>query len=88
MDVRSKDSGLNGRRREAGRIFGAVGSLLAVFGAVGAFFVVGPSIVAGLAGVSFGVAGYLLGSRGLGGAAIIFCIAALFVALSASQNLF
>ncbi len=92
MDARSKDSGLNDRRddgrRDAGRVFGVVGSLLAVLGAAGAFFVAGASIMAGLAGVSLGVMGYLLGARRWGGAAIIFCIAALFIGLSASQNLF
>lgn len=84
--------GLDGRRRDArrdaGRLFGAAGCVLAVLGLAAAFFVGGASIVSGMLGASLGVAGYLLGSRRWGGAAIIFCIAALFVGLSAGQNLF
>ncbi len=85
--------GLDGRRRrdvrrDTGRLFGAAGCVLAVLGLATAFSVSGVSIVSGMLGASLGVAGYLLGSRGWGGAAIMFCIAALFVGLSASQNLF
>lgn len=75
-------------RRSAGRIFGATGAVLAVVGVATAFSTSGISVMVGLLGASLGVAGYFLGSRGLGGAAIVLCVAALFVGLSASQNLF
>ncbi len=84
--------GLDGRRRDtrrdAGRLFGVAGCVFAILGLATAFFVGGVSILSGVLGASLGVAGYLLGSRGWGGAAIMFCIAALFVGLSAGQNLF
>lgn len=94
MDAYSRDRRLEDRRqrrdtrRDAGRAFGGAGCVLAAIGAATAFSVGGASIVSGMLGASLGVAGYLLGSRGWGGAAIIFCIAALFIGLSASQNLF
>lgn len=87
MDARLRDKESNGRR-DAGRALGVLGCLLAVFGVAMAFSVGGVSIVSGMVGASLGVAGYLLGSRSWGGAAIMFCIVALFVGLSASQNLF
>lgn len=82
------DGGQRDTRRDTGRVFGAVGCVLAVLGLATAFSVGGVSIVSGMLGASLGVAGYLLGSRRWGGAAIMFCIAALFVGLSAGQNLF
>lgn len=92
MDAHSRDGILDGRRRDtrrdAGRAFGVAGCVFALLGVATAFFAVGVSIVSGVFGASLGVAGYLLGSRGWGGAAIVFCIAALFIGLSASQNLF
>jgi hypothetical protein len=91
MDARSTDKESNIRRnarRDAGRMLGVAGCVLAAVGAATAFSIGGVSIASGVLGVSLGVAGYLLGSRGWGGAAIMLCIAALFVGLSASQNLF
>jgi hypothetical protein len=87
MDARVRNKESNGRR-DAGRMLGGAGCVLAAVGAATAFSVGGVSIASGMLGVSLGVAGYLLGSRGWGGAAVVFCIAALFVGLSASQNLF
>lgn len=87
MDARMKDKESN-RRRDSGRVLGGAGCVLAAVGAATAFSIGGVSIASGMLGVSLGVAGYLLGSRKWGGAAVVLCIFALFVGLSASQNLF
>lgn len=91
MEARSEvreSVGGRGARRGAGRILGAVGVLLAVAGIFIAFSISGVSIFAGTLGIVLGVAGYLLGSRSFGGAAIVCCLATLFVGLSVSQHLF
>lgn len=87
MDAHLENRGSN-RRRDAGRAFGVLGCVLAAVGVATAFSVGGVSIVSGVLGASLGVVGHLLGSRGLGGTAVVLCVAALFVGLSASQNLF
>lgn len=83
--LRDRDS--NGRR-DAGRMLGGAGCFLAAIGVATAFSIGGVSILSGILGASLGVAGYFLGSRGWGGAAVVFCVAALFLGLSAGQNLF
>jgi hypothetical protein len=92
MDAHSRDGRLGGRRRDvrryAGRTFGVAGCLLAAVGVTTAFSFGAVSVVSGVIGAALGVAGYFLGSRGWGGAAVVLCVAALFVGLAASQDLF
>jgi hypothetical protein len=93
----SRDLGGPGERRIAGReqlvrllagrISAAVGLLFAAGGLVAAFLGGGANVSTGAVGAVLGVVGYFLGSRRLGTAAVILCVAVLFFGLAASQGL-
>ncbi len=85
--------GERGARREqqvmflAGRISCLLGLLLGVGGIVAALLGGGVSISPGAVGAALGILGYFLGSRRLGTATVLLCVAALFFGLAASQGL-
>ena len=71
----------------AGRICCVIGLLFGIGGIVAAFFGGGASVSPGAVGAALGVLGYFLGSRRLGTATVLLCVAALFFGLAASQGL-
>jgi hypothetical protein len=93
----SRDLGGPGEERSAAReqqvklLFGRLSCLLGLLfgigGIVAAFFGGGASITPGAVGAALGVLGYFLGSRRLGTATVLLCVAALFFGLAASQGL-
>lgn len=64
-----------------GRVLSAIALIFCA--PVGALFV---SIAAGAVGIVLGVLGYTLGSRILGGVAVVVCTAAMFLGLLAGQG--
>ncbi len=71
----------------AGRIACFLGLLCGIFGIAASFIGGGVSISSGAAGAVLGILGYFLGSRRLGTATVLICVAALFFGLAASQGL-
>lgn len=74
-------------KRTVGAVLSGGGILLAVVGFVVPFIGSGASIALGGFGIVLGIAGYTLGARRLGAAAIVLCAIALFFGLAASQGL-
>ncbi|MGH3089910.1 MAG: hypothetical protein ACRDSJ_21730 [Rubrobacteraceae bacterium] len=70
-----------------GAAVAGVGIFLAVIGTIVTFVGTGTSIALGAFGIVFGIAGYTLGARRLGLAAIVICTVALFFGLAVSQGL-
>ena len=71
----------------AGRVSCLLGLLCGVFGIASSFLGGGASISPGAVGAALGILGYFLGSRRLGTATVLICVAALFFGLAASQGL-
>ncbi len=71
----------------AGRVSCILGLLCGVFGIAASFLGGGASISPGAIGAALGILGYFLGSRRLGTATVLICVAALFFGLDASQGL-
>ncbi len=80
-----------GRERQvtllAGRVSCLVGLLLGIGGIAAVLFGGGANISPGAVGAALGILGYFLGSRRLGTATVLICVAALFFGLAASQGL-
>ncbi|MDP9438927.1 MAG: hypothetical protein M3P49_09300 [Actinomycetota bacterium] len=80
-----------GRERQvtllAGRASCLVGLLLGMGGIAAVLFGGGANISPGAVGAALGILGYFLGSRRLGTATVLICVAALFFGLAASQGL-
>lgn len=70
-----------------GRLACLLGLLFGVGGIIAAFFGGGARITPGAVGAILGIVGYFLGSRRLGTATVLLCVAALFFGLAASQGL-
>src|SRR5215210_1466038 len=71
----------------AGRISCILGLLCGIFGIAAALLGGGASVSPGAVGAALGILGYFLGSRRLGTATVLLCVAALFFGLAASQGL-
>ncbi len=71
----------------AGRVSCLVGLLLGIGGIAAVLFGGGANISPGAVGAALGILGYFLGSRRLGTATVLICVAALFFGLAASQGL-
>ena len=81
-------AGREGRLRLLGaRIACVVGVLFAVGGALATLTGGNPEISGGAVGVGLGIVGSLLGSRRLATLTVFFGVAAIFLALAASQGL-
>ncbi|WP_162924303.1 hypothetical protein [Rubrobacter indicoceani] len=74
-------------RRMAGRMLGITGLVCAVLAVLAVLSATGLGLMEGMVGVLFGVAGYMLGSRFFGNAAVVSCLVALFIVLVLGQNL-
>lgn len=74
-------------RRRAGRMLGVMGIVCALLSVLAVLSATGLGLAEGTVGVLLGVAGYMLGSRFFGNAAVISCLAALFVVMVLGQNL-
>ncbi len=70
-----------------GRVSCILGLICGVFGIAASFLGGGASISPGAVGAALGILGYFLGSRRLGTATVLICVAALFFGLAASQGL-
>ncbi|MDQ3509838.1 MAG: hypothetical protein M3494_17835 [Actinomycetota bacterium] len=70
-----------------GSIAAVLGIFLAVVGFVFPFIGNGASIAPGAFGLVLGIAGYALGARRFGVAAIVLCALAMFFGLAVSQGL-
>ncbi len=64
-----------------------LGLLCGVFGIAAVLLGGGASITPAAVGAALGILGYFLGSRRLGTVTVLFCVAALFLGLAASQDL-
>jgi hypothetical protein len=73
-------------KRTVGAVLSGGGILLAVVGFVVPFIGNGTSIALGGFGIVLGIAGYTLGARRLGAAAIALCVLAMFFGLAVSQG--
>lgn len=69
-----------------GAVLSGGGVLLAVIGFIIPFISSGASIALGGLGIALGIAGYTLGARRLGPAAIALCVLAMFFGLAVSQG--
>lgn len=69
-----------------GAVLSGGGILLAVVGFIVPFISSGASIALGGLGIVLGIAGYTLGARRLGPAAIALCVLAMLFGLAASQG--
>lgn len=68
-------------------MLGVIGIVFAFLAVLTVLSATGLGLIEGTVGVLFGVAGYMLGSRFFGNAAVISCLAALFTVLVLGQNL-
>ncbi len=80
-----------GRGRQVTLLVGMIscllGVLLGIGGIAASFLGGGASISPAAVGAALGILGYFLGSRRLGTATVLICVAALFFGLAASQGL-
>ena len=89
-DLGGAATGRSADRETQARLFGAgvacvVGMLFAVGSVLAAFVDGSPGVSGGALGVGLGILGYFLGARSL--ATVFFGVAAVFLALAASQGL-
>lgn len=77
----------NSMKSTLGAALSGGGVLLAVIGFIVPFIGNGASIALGGLGIVLGIAGYTLGARRLGVAAIVLCTLAMFFGLAVSQGL-
>jgi hypothetical protein len=71
----------------AARVCCLIGIILAIVGVLTVFLSYGASIAVGVAGVVFGVPGYAIGARWLGGLTVVLCVAVLVLGVAAGQGL-
>ncbi len=77
----------NSMKSTLGAVLSGGGILLALVGFIIPFISSGASIALGGLGIVLGIAGYTLGARRLGPAAILLCVLAMFFGLAVSQGL-
>ena len=70
-----------------GRIACGIGVLLGAVSILAALVGGNPNISGGALGAALGILGFFLGARRLATATVVFCVAAIFFALAASQGL-